>query len=71
MKDMLSTFEKLKLVKGKKNIYIYILPFHTVHGALRARILELFAIPFPGFVRTLHHDLSVLGGPTQDGSWFH
>ena len=43
------------------------LPFHTVHGALKGRILKWFAIPFssgPCFVRTLHHGLSVLGGPT-------
>ena len=43
------------------------LPFHTVHGVLKARILKWFAIPFsskPHFVRTLHNDLSVLGGPT-------
>ena len=43
------------------------LPFHTVHGVLKARILKWFAIPFssgPRFVRTLHHDPSVLGGPT-------
>ena len=41
------------------------LPCHTVHGDLKARILKWFAIPFssgPCFVRTLHHDLSVLGG---------
>ena len=34
-----------------------ILPFHTVHGVLKARILKWFAIPFssgPRFVRTLH-----------------
>ena len=33
------------------------LPFHTVHGVLKARILKWFAIPFssgPCFVRTLH-----------------
>ena len=44
------------------------LPFHTVHGVLKARILKWFAIPFssgPCFVRTLYHDLSVLGGPTS------
>ena len=44
------------------------LPFDTVHGVLKARILKWFAIPFsswPHFVRTLHHDPSVLGGPTQ------
>ena len=43
------------------------LPFHTVHGVLKARILKWFAIPFssgPCFVRTLHHDPSILGGPT-------
>ena len=47
------------------------LPFHTVHGVLKARILKWFALPFssrPHFVRTLHHDLSVLGGPTWHGS---
>ena len=47
------------------------LPFHTVHGVLKARILKWFAIPFssgPHFFRTLHHDLSVLGGPTGHDS---
>ena len=47
------------------------LPFHTVYGVLKARILKWFVIPFssgPRFVRTLHHDPSVLGGPTQHGS---
>ena len=42
------------------------LPFHTVHGVLKARILKWFAISFSGelrFVRTLYHDLSILGGP--------
>ena len=37
-----------------------ILLCHTVHGVLKARILEWFCIPFssgPHFVRTLHHDL--------------
>ena len=40
------------------------LPFHTVHGVLQARIPKWFTIHFssgPRFVRTLHHDLSVLG----------
>ena len=35
------------------------LPFHTVHGVLKARVLNWFAIPFssgPCFIRTLHHD---------------
>ena len=47
-----------------------ILSFHTVHGVLKARILKWFAIPFssgPHFVRPLHHDPSVLGGPTWHG----
>ena len=47
------------------------LPFHTVYGVLKARILKWLAIPFssgPRFVRTLHHDLSILGGPTWHGS---
>ena len=42
------------------------LPFHTVHGVLKAKILKWFAIPFsrgPCFVRTLHHDPSIFGGP--------
>ena len=47
------------------------LPFHTVHGVLAARIPECFAIPSssgPCFVRNVHHDPSVLGGPAQHGS---
>ena len=50
------------------------LHFHTAHGVLKARILKWFAILFssePHFVRTLHHDLSILGGPTQHGSYLH
>ena len=46
------------------------LPFPTVHGVLKARILKWFAIPFssgPQSVRPLHHDPSVLGGPTWHG----
>ena len=38
---------------------------HTVHGVLKARLLKCFAIPFSSglrFVRTLHHDPSILGG---------
>ena len=37
----------------------FILPFHTVHGVLKARILKWFAIPFSSglhFVRTLYLD---------------
>ena len=39
------------------------LPFHTVHGVLKARILKRFAVAFssgPCYVRTLHHNPSVL-----------
>ena len=41
----------------------FIFPFHTVHGVLKARILKWFSIPFssgPRFVRTLHHEPSVI-----------
>ena len=54
--------------------YPIFLPFRTVHGVLKARIMKWFAIPFsrgPNFVRTLHHDLSVLGVPSRHGSYFH
>ena len=47
-----------------------ILPFHTVHGVVQARILKWFAIPFssgPHSVRPLHHDPPLLGGPTRHG----
>ena len=39
--------------------------FHTVHGVFKARILKWFTIPFSTgtrYIRTLHHDLSILGG---------
>ena len=48
-----------------------LLPFHTIHRVLKARRLKWFSIPFcsgPHFVRTLHHDLSILGGPSRHGS---
>ena len=47
------------------------LPFHTVHGVLKAGIMKGFAIPVssgPHSVRPLHHDPSVVGGPTWHGS---
>ena len=50
--------------------YAIILPFDTVHGVLKARILKWFAIPFssgPHSVRPLHHDPPILGGPTWHG----
>ena len=52
-------------------IGIFFLPFHTIHGILKARMLKWFAISLssgPRFVRTLHHDPSILGGPTWHGS---
>ena len=48
--------------------------YSTVHGVLKARMLKWFVVPFSSgahFVRTLHHDLSVLGGSTQRGSQYH
>ena len=51
----------------------YLFAFYAVHGVLKARILKWFAILFssrPYFVRTLHHDMSILGGPTWHGSYF-
>ena len=53
--------------------YYIFLPFDTIPGILKA-ILSWFAIPFsngPHFVRTLHHDPSILGGPTWHSSWLH
>ena len=50
--------------------YPIILPSHTVHGVLKARILKWYAIPFssgPHSVRPLHHDPTILGGPTRHG----
>ena len=65
---------------GSSSFRVYLFPFHTVHGVLKARILQyyLFARVVchslssgPCFASTLHHDLAVLGGPTQHGSLFH
>ena len=50
------------------------LPFHTDHGVFAARILKWFTIPSSSglcFVRTFHHDPSILGGPAQHGSLLH
>ena len=50
--------------------YPIILPVHTVHGVLKARILKWFAIPFssgPHSVRPLHDDPPILGCPTGYG----
>ena len=59
--------------------YPIILPFHTVQGVLKARILKWFAVPFyngPHSIRPLHHDPSILGGPTSNAEeaeveWFY
>ena len=51
----------------------YLFAFHAVHRALGARMLEWFAISSssgPLFVRTLHYDLSVLGGPALQAHSF-
>ena len=51
--------------------YLIFLPFHTVHGGLKAGILKWFSIYFSSgthFVRTLQHDLSVLVGHTWHDS---
>ena len=47
------------------------LPENTVHGVLKARLLKWFTIPFscgPHFVRTIHQNPPILGGPTGHGS---
>ena len=46
------------------------LPFHTVHGVLKAGILKWFAIPFSGgphSVRPLPYDPTILDGPIWHG----
>ena len=46
--------------------YPIILPFHTVQGVHKARILKWFAIPFssgPHSVRPLHHDPPIWVAP--------
>ena len=46
------------------------LPFYAVHGVLKGGILKQLAFPFSSgscFVRTLHYDPSILGGPTWHG----
>ena len=61
-------FWPVEFLLKDKLLFICVFPFHTVHGVLKARILKWFAIPFssgPHFVRTLHHDLSVLCGALQ------
>ena len=56
----------------EKREFIFQCPiFLPFEGVLKARILKRFAIPFSSgtrSVRTLHHDPSILGGPTWHGS---
>ena len=59
-------------LEGSSFSVISFLFFHIVHEVLKARMPMWFAIAFPSgphFVRTLHHDLSMLGGPTWHGSY--
>ena len=69
----LSSFFLELFLHSSSAAYLF-LPFHTVLGVLKARMLKWFAIAFssgPHSVRTLPHDPSILGGPTEHGSWFH
>ena len=55
---------------GSSSFSVYHFAFHTVYGILKARMLKWFVIPLssgPCFVRTLHHDPPILGGPTRHG----
>ena len=54
--------------------YSIFLRFQAVYGVLAARILEWFAVSSyggPRFVRTLHSNPSILGGPAQQSSRLH
>ena len=60
-----STTSDLRWVGLAHLLMSYLLPFHTVHGVLTARILEWFAIPSSSgshCVRTLHYYPSILSG---------
>ena len=70
LKSQRYTSLKYYILKGGKLLGALHIPFHTVHGVLKARILQWLAIPFssgPHSVRPLHHDPPVLGGPTRHG----
>ena len=61
--------KKKEILNEKEQNYDLLRLF--IHGVLKARMLKWFAIPFSSgtrFVRTLHYDPSILGGPTQHGS---
>ena len=54
--------------------YPIILPFHTVHGVLKARILKGLAIPFSGgphSVSQVHESRQIGSGQTRDGKGEH
>ena len=46
------------------------LPFNTIHGVLKARILVVChsLLQWTMFCQSLHHDSSILGGPPWNGS---
>ena len=70
LSSLLDTFQPRGLIF---QCHIF-LPFHTVHGVLAAKILEWLAIPCfsgPRFVRILHYDLPVSGGPEAHGLQLH
>ena len=55
---------------GMISWYHIFLPFHDVHGVLKARIVKWFAILLSSglhFVRILHHEPSTLGGHAKPG----
>ena len=54
------------------SVIFFIFPFHTVNGLLGAKILKWFTISFsygPSFVRTVHHDPSILDNFAWHGSY--
>ena len=68
--SLLDTFD----LEGSSSSVISFCLFILFVGVLQARILEWVDISFssgPHFVRTLHYDPSVLGGPIWHGSWLH
>ena len=59
---------------GSSSITVYLFAFSYCSWGSQGKNTEVVCIPFstgPCFVRTLLNDLSVLGGPTQHGLWFH
>ena len=71
--SILGTYWPGEFLSGRTFRCPTLLPFHTVHGVLKARILKWFAIPFssgPHSVTPLHHDPPDLGCPAGM-AWFH